>query len=179
VARASTGGEKGEPSGLSRTSEEPGQTVNVDLCFVPATHAAAGRLPAVSGSSGRLVLCGRRLGRSQPAAERTWPGRVFEDAETDYATAMHNFVAASAPCVSLLNPDQERRRQQGAASEWAAQRDLRREERVRAQRRGQVYQQRKQEDAAWRALCHAHRERKKPARWTREEWAVYQAQEAQ
>ncbi len=70
---------KGGPTGLSRTAEQPGQTVNVDLCFVPASHHADDHLPAVSGSSGRLVVSPPAT--TDPAAERTWPGRVFEQAE--------------------------------------------------------------------------------------------------
>lgn len=179
MAPAAAGREKGGPSGLSRTADEPGQAVNADLCFVPTTHNAARRLPAVSGSSGRLVLCGRRLGTHETTDEQTWPGRVFEDPELDYVTAMHAFVAASAPRTALLNPDEERRRQQTASPEGAAQRELRREERTLAQRRGQVYQRRKQEDAAWRALRHEHRERPRSSRWTREEWDTYRARDAQ
>jgi hypothetical protein len=34
----------------------PGQTLNVDLLFVPASHLADVKLPAVSGSSGHLVV---------------------------------------------------------------------------------------------------------------------------
>jgi transposase InsO family protein len=181
VGGAETDGEKGGPAGLSRTAEEPGQSVNVDLCFVPTTHDAVGRLPAVSGSSGRLVLCGRRLGAPETPGAPTWPGQVFEDADLDYATAMHAFVAASAPCVGLLNPDEERRRQHAASGEGAALRALRRDERMLAQRRGAVYQRRKQEDAAWRALCQDRCGRTKPVRGqrTRAEWVAYQAQEAQ
>ncbi len=145
---------------------------------MPATHDAASRLPAVSGSSGRLVLCGRRLGTHETTDEQTWPGRVFEDPELDYVTAMRAFVAASAPRTALLNPDEERRRQ-AASPEWAAQRELRRAERALAQRRGHVYQRRKQEDAAWRALRHEHRERLRPSRWTREAWDTYRAQDVQ
>lgn len=152
----------------------------MDLCFVPTTHDAVGRLPAVSGSSGRLILCGRRLGTREMRGEPTWPGRVFEDAELDYATVMRAFVAASAPCVGLLNPAEERRRQQAASGEGAEQRALRRDERTLAQRRGAVYQRRKQEDAAWRALCQDRRGRTKPphGRRTRAEGAADQAQEA-
>ena len=75
----------------SRTAEEPGQTVNVDLCFVPATHELARKLPAVSGSSGRLVI----EAPVDPAASPTYPGRIFEDATLSYAEAMQAFVAAS------------------------------------------------------------------------------------
>ena len=86
---------KGGPSGENRTADEPGQTLNVDLCFVPAVHEAALRLPAVSGSSGRLVIYGPREGAAD--AERTWPGQVFADPETTYAQAMREFVWRSAP----------------------------------------------------------------------------------
>ncbi len=68
-------GEKRGPSGVARTAEEPGQTANVDLCFVPVTHAAQQRLPAVSGSSGRLVVAPVR----ETEEEQSWPGQIFED----------------------------------------------------------------------------------------------------
>jgi len=141
---------------------------------------AADRLPAVSGSSGRLVLCGRRL-CADATEEPTWPGRIFDEPTMEYADAMAAFVAASAPRLTGLNPAQERRRQQGASLEWAAQCALRREERALGQQRGQVYQQRRQEDAGWRTACRERRERAcgAPARQTREERAVRQAQEAQ
>ncbi len=175
--RPDADGEKGGPSGLSRTAEEPAQTVNVDLCFVPATHETAGHLPAVSGSSGRLVVSRPHDGAT--TSERTWPGRVFEDPDLEYVAAMQTFVAASAPPVPLLNLERDRRRMQGEEDECMRLRELRRQERALAQQRGQIYQQRKQEDAAWRALCRAHRERPRPYHWTREEWDAYQAQDAQ
>lgn len=58
---------------------------------MPASHAVADKLPAVSGSSGRLVV-------ARPADETvalTWPGQVFDDPSRDYAEAMAAFVAAS------------------------------------------------------------------------------------
>ena len=74
-----------------RTAEEPGQTVNVDLCFVPATHTVASKLPAVSGSSGRLVI----EAPLDAAVPPTYPGRLFEEAALSYEEAMHAYVAAS------------------------------------------------------------------------------------
>jgi hypothetical protein len=52
-----------------RHAEMPGQTINIDLCFVPATHQSAEILPTVSGSSGQI----------KPTTENneTWPGQVF------------------------------------------------------------------------------------------------------
>ena len=72
------------PSGVGRTAEEPGQTANVDLCFVPATQAVEQRLPAVSGSSGRLVVTPVR----ETEEEHTWPGQVFEDPDVAYAEGL-------------------------------------------------------------------------------------------
>ena len=99
-------GAKRGPSGVGRTAEEPGQTANVDLCFVPATHAAQQRLPAVSGSSGRLVVTPVR----ETAEEPTWPGQVFEDPAVAYPDAMAAFVAASTAPKLPPSPEQ-----------WAAQ----------------------------------------------------------
>jgi len=49
-------GKKSEIEPVSRTAEMPGQALNVDLLFVPASHLADLKLPAVSGSSGHLVV---------------------------------------------------------------------------------------------------------------------------
>jgi transposase len=76
---------------VSRTAEMPGQSLNVDLCFVPAEHEDEIKLPAVSGSSGRLVV--ERV-KSEPV-EGDYPGAVFANEQLDYAQAMHAFVAAS------------------------------------------------------------------------------------
>jgi len=149
----------------------------VDLCFVPATHEAAVRLPAVSGSSGRLVVS--RTCDRDTTSERTWPGRVFEDPDLEYVAAMQAFVAASAPSVPVLNPERDRRRMQGEEGERTRLRELRRQERVLGQQRGQIYRRRTQEDAAWRALRRERRERARPYHWTREEWDADQAQDAQ
>lgn len=149
----------------------------MDLCFVPATHEAAVRLPAVSGSSGRLVVS--RPCAQDTTSERTWPGRVFEDLDLEYVAAMQAFVAASAPSVPVLNPERDRRRMQGEEDERTRLRELRRQERALGQQRGQVYRRRTQEDAAWRALRRERRERARPYHWTREEWDADQARDAQ
>jgi transposase InsO family protein len=126
----------------------PGQTVNVDLCFVPASHAAELKLPAVSGSSGRLVI--ERL--RDDGVPHDYPGRVFEDNELDYTQAMLAFAAASmnasseAPAPVTTAEEAEKRSlrvQRQALGHEAGQ--------LREQRR-QTRAQRKQEDAAWTAL---------------------------
>jgi len=55
-----------------RSADGPAQTVTSDLGFVPATPTPHQSLPAVSGSSGRLVLSHR------PASDQRhpWPGQV-------------------------------------------------------------------------------------------------------
>jgi hypothetical protein len=78
---------------VSRTADEPGQTLNVDLCFVPVSHLVDVKLPAVSGSSGHLVV--ERL--KEPGQEPNYPGKVFADTQLDYAEAIHSFVKASRP----------------------------------------------------------------------------------
>jgi transposase InsO family protein len=120
------------------------------LCFVPASHEAEQKLPAVSGSSGRLVI--------EPARDETeqrhWPGRVFEDESRDYVEAMLDFVAASQG--SSAPPDTSETMEK--ASLKAQKRALRQEEaQLRAERRV-VRQQRQQEDTAWQSLKQTRRQ---------------------
>jgi transposase InsO family protein len=128
-----------------RTADEPGQTLNADLCFVPATQEVPTPLPAVSGSSGRLLV-------APPPADRApaHPGQVFADPDRPYTEAMQAFVSASlphralpAPFAAALPPDPatlQRALRQGA-------------DRLRVERRA-VRQQRQAEDALWRHLWH-------------------------
>ena len=140
------------PSGKARTAEKPGQTINVDLAFVPASHETVKKLPAVSGSSGRLVI--------EQMAEETetvpqWPGCVFDDNSLSYEEAMKAFMAASEAktkaCESASADSSEE------VTIKAQKRAIRHEEEaLRAQRR-QVRQQRKREDAQWAAIRQEHR----------------------
>jgi transposase InsO family protein len=122
---------------------------------VPATHEAEQKLPAVSGSSGRLVV-------EQPheeAAEKGWPGRVFEDESRDYVAAMLDFVAASQAKAEPTTAE-IRAESLVKASLKAQKRALRQEdEALRAERRV-IRQRRKQEDAAWRAMRVAGKQEK-------------------
>lgn len=132
---------------VNRTAEQPGQTLNVDLCFVPAEHEAEIKLPAVSGSSGHLVV-------ERPKDEEAeYPGQVFEDQTLDYETAMQAFVAASTQpkqASIALEPD-------SVCSRKAQIRQLRQEEaRLQDERRG-IRQRRLQEDEIWAALREQHR----------------------
>ena len=127
-----------------RNAETPGQTANVDLCFVPLTHRLQEKLPAVSGSSGKLVIQSSRSADKEP----DYPGRVFEDDKLSYTSAMEGFVKASQEkdeqSTQPLPVDDEK------MSIKAKKRSLHQEEALLRNQRRTVRQKRKQEDAAWK-----------------------------
>ena len=114
---------------------------------MPATHEAEQKLPAVSGSSGRLVVEQPKEGQE----EKDWPGRVFEDESREYTEAMLDFVAASLaksePTTAEITTESSEK-----ASLKAQKRALRQEEEELRVERRVVRQQRKQEDDAWRVI---------------------------
>ena len=131
----------------------PAQTVNVDLCFVPAIHATDAVVPAVSGSSGRLVVSHA----PHADAERTWPGRVFASAERSYPEAMDQFVAARRAAVAAKATETTggegdevsagaKAQRQALRSDWQRLETSRRAERARRQLT----------DRAWQVCQHAH-----------------------
>jgi transposase InsO family protein len=142
---------------------------------VPAVHAVAAHLPAVSGSSGRLVVYGPRP-RADDAA-RTWPGQVFDDPELAYAAAMRAFVGRSAPRTPRSRAARAARSEHQEPAEQTAARLLRHERQRLSAQRAQILQQRRQEDAAWRAACRQRQARLRPERWTPREYAAYLAGE--
>ncbi len=134
---------KNERTSETRQAEQPGQTVNVDLCFVPWEHPAAVRLPAVSGSSGHLVV-------ERPASDRSgawWPGQVFQPADLPYAVAMQAYAQATRDRLvrGKIGPRLPEREPTVWRKEWEA----------RAERH-QILQRRRQEDADWLAERQAH-----------------------
>lgn len=132
----------------------PGQTLNVDLLFVPACHPADVKLPAVSGSSGHLVV--ERL--PEGGQEPDYPGRVFADPDLDYATAMRAFVQASQP----LSGPRPTTKNVEKPSQRAEIRQLRQKEAELGAERRQVRQLRHLEDLAWQAVWQAQRGEKPP-----------------
>lgn len=142
-------GKKGALRASVRTAEQPAQTLNIDLCLVPASHTLEQKLPAVSCSSGRVVAEPATLAPAQPS----YPGQVFAEAERPYAEAMLSFVAASAPVRSAKQPLSAQSSQPlEAASTTFEQPSLSQQaERLRLQRRAER-EQRRLQDAAWRNL---------------------------
>jgi len=121
----------------------------VDLCFVPASQEAADKLPAVSGSSGHLVI---ERPKDEQAAQ--YPGRIFEDPSLSYAEAMQAFVTASAQA----SPAEQAPADGETLSRKAEIRRLRQEEvQLRQERRG-IRARRSQEDSVWQAIRQQHRQ---------------------
>ena len=128
---------------VSRTADLPGQTLNVDLLFVLASHQADVKLPAVSGSSEHLVV--ERLQES--GQEPDYPGRVFADPDLDYAAAMQAFAQASQP---LSGPRQATNSVE-KPSQRAKIRQLHQKEAELGAERRHLRQLRQLEDLAWKA----------------------------
>jgi transposase InsO family protein len=134
---------KGEGENKARNADEPGQAVKVDLCFVPLAHEKEDKLPAVSGSSGHLVVEPLRV----EGEEKHWPGQVFIEAELSYEAAMASY--AQPTCDRLLRGKLEPLLAEKEPTHW------RKEWEARAQRHA-VLQQRRQEDTDWRTKRQAH-----------------------
>jgi len=130
-----------------RTAEQPGQAINIDLCFVPEQHLAEEKLPAVSGSSGHLVI--ERLTTAEAAP--TWPGQVFAQADLTYAEAMQQYVQVTQD--RQIHTHTPRDPQVAAPSPWQQAWEGRAE-------RQRVLQRRKQEDADWQAAKRSYQQAK-------------------
>ena len=145
------------------------------MCFVTVQHDLQVKLPAVSGSSGRLVV-----ERPKPEADQQhWPGQIFADAELDYEEAMQAYVAATQDRLSHIRSEKVAKggRKSEKQALWRADQALREE-------RYQVRERRKEEDAVWRAfrkqfilekeafraLAKAERRKQRKAREEREQW---------
>lgn len=105
---------------------------------MPERHVAQERLPAVSGSSGWLVVA--RL--SSPDTVASWPGQIFDEAALDYETVMKQYAENTRD--RLVHRHAGSNRQPEEPTRW------RQEWQGRAVRY-QVRQQRLHEDQVWRA----------------------------
>ena len=108
------------------------------------------KLPAVSGSSGRLVI-----ERPQNETEPEYPGRIFEDPALDYAAAMKAFVEASVKASKAKKPAEDEEQQSRKAEVRQLRQD---EEHLRIERR-KIRIRRQQEDAAWQAVRQRQRQK--------------------
>lgn len=178
-----------------RTAEQPGQAVNIDLCFVPEEHVAQEKLPAVSGSSGHLVV-----ERIHPTGEaHSWPGQVFAEAGMDYAEAMRQYAQATQDrlvrCKSehiptLREPTRWRKEWEGRTERYRAREQRKQEEAVwktaktewrltRQAYRALTCAERKERRAAYRLACQAwekvrHKRQETLRKWQQEDQAWHQ-----
>jgi transposase InsO family protein len=123
----------------------------VDICFVPAQHEMEKKLPAVSGSSGRLVI-----ETPEDKAERSWPGQIFKDNELSYVEKMHKFAADSQ---RLSKPGRKLERKAILDNKLdktvkEQKQEIRREEAQLCQVRRGVREKRGAEDINWKSLKH-------------------------
>ena len=132
---------------VTRTADQPGQTVTIDLCFVPTTRVANQPIPAVSGSSGRLIVT------TPPSARATsFPGEVFADSDRTYPDQMQAYATAAkhrhAWRTKAASPPDPLRQQRT---------DLRHEARLLQLARRTTRLQREQDDRAWNHLMDERR----------------------
>ena len=129
---------------MTRHADEPGKTVNVDLCFVSMPEP---ELAQVDSESSVLVSLAEK---SKADSALSYPGQIFADPELSYDEAMHAYADRRA--------EMECQATQTAADPLKAERvGLRTdEERVRLERR-LLRQQREKEDQAWRAYRRTRR----------------------
>jgi transposase InsO family protein len=139
-----------------RTAEKPGQTVNIDIALVPVNHEAEKKLPAVSCSSGKLVVEKPR----EEESERQYPGRVFEKDTLSYEDAMKEFISSSE-AQSGSSPDMSRSPDKSEQEAIKAQKKaLNLEEIHLRNERREVRKQREEEDRVWRTLREQRRNEK-------------------
>lgn len=105
---------------------------------MPVAHEGQEKLPAVSGSSGHLVIERGVTDKEQPV----WPGQVFGDPELSFEAAMQQYVQAT----------QDRFVHQHLPSQPViAEPNRRRKEAEGRVQRHQLWEQRKWEDRMWRS----------------------------
>ena len=130
-------GKKGSDKSVVRVAEQPGQTINIDLLFVPEQHEAEERLPAVSGSSGHLVV-GRTTAEKEAPC---WPGLAFVNSDLTYEEAMGQYISETRD--RLEHRKRAKETQKGDDSTWHEEWQARSD-------RYQVRKQREQQDADWK-----------------------------
>jgi transposase InsO family protein len=115
---------------------------------VPVAHEGQEKLPAVSGSSGHLVIERVVTDKEQPV----WPGQVFSDPALSFEAAMQQYVQAT----------QDRFVHQHLPSRPViAEPNRRRKEAEGRVQRHQLLEQRKREDRVWRTAKAAFSQVKK------------------
>lgn len=142
---------KGKKKVTVRHAEKPGETVNVDIGFVPIKHEAVEEIPAVSGSSGKLKVSKTKSEKQ----ENEWPGEVFNKPEATYEQAMDAYIDARAQKDSC---NKKTKHEQGSIK--ARKEELLEQEQTLRQERRSIREKRKMEDESWRNLKKQRRDEK-------------------
>ena len=130
--------------------------MNIDIALVPVSHEAEAKLPAVSCSSGKLVVERPK----EEEAEYQYPGRVFEKEALSYEEAMKGFIFASEAHSESSSDVSQRPEPVKQESIKAQKKAFHLEEvELRTERR-KVRKQREEEDGAW-AIVRAQRKDEK------------------
>jgi len=104
------------------------------------------KLPAVSGSSGHLII------QNRDPQKKDWPGRVFQEVGLSYEAAMLEFVAASESRGRRPSSEDHAEDHSTDGSARAVRRTLKLEQAQLRQERGQIREQRKLEDLVWKRV---------------------------
>lgn len=123
---------------MTRHADEPGKTVNIDLCFVP--------VPAIgpAETEGETVTAASPAETEEADTPLSYPGQVFADPERSYDEAMNAYADLRAQVEAQADQPEE----DPLKAERAALRTD--EEALRIERR-LLRQERKKEDQEWRA----------------------------
>lgn len=142
---------------------------------MPATHELEVKLPAVSGSSGKLVI----EHTSDEAEEKWHPGQIFAQPDISYEDAMNQFVADSqleTSQVEVVPTPQATARAHKKAEKKVVRQQA---EALKIERRKQR-EKRQAEDALWREKRAAQREENEKRKQERKagQRAAYGSQKA-
>ncbi len=131
---------------MTRHADEPGKTVNVDLCFVPMPTQEQTK----TDSETSVTNAKSPADKSEDGTTFNYPGQVFADPNLSYEQAMNIYADQRDQVETKATQTEE----DPLKAERAALRTD--EERSRIERRNQR-QQREKEDQAWRAYRRTRR----------------------
>lgn len=131
---------------MTRHADEPGKTVNVDLCFVPMPAQEQTKADAETS----IATAESPAENSEDDKALSYPGQIFADPDLSYEEAMNVYADRRAQVEAKATQTEE--------DPLKAERVTLRtdEERLRLQRRS-LRQQREKEDRAWQTYRRTRR----------------------
>lgn len=129
---------------MTRHADEPGKTVNIDLCFVPVPTAEKAE------TDSEIITAASPAESSENDPSLSYPGQVFADLDLSYDEAMNAYADLRAQVEAKATQAEE----DPMKAERAA---LRTDEETLRIKQRLLRQQRKKEDQDWRAYRQARR----------------------